>query len=55
MVRRASSARYQTVYDLLEEMADRRSVRPSFEDDVQNQRVLDAWERSAKKRRYEKV
>ena len=44
-----------TVYDLLEAMADRRSVRPSFEDGVQNQKVLDAWERSAKKRRWEKV
>jgi hypothetical protein len=36
-------------------MADRRSVRPSFEDGVKNQKVLDAWERSAKKRRWEKV
>jgi predicted dehydrogenase len=44
-----------TVHDLLEAMADRRSVRPSFEDGVRNQKVLDAWERSAKKRRWEKV
>jgi predicted dehydrogenase len=44
-----------TVYDLLDAMADRRSVRPDFEDGVRNQKVLDAWERSAKKRRWEKV
>jgi predicted dehydrogenase len=44
-----------TVYDLLEAIADRRSVRPDFEDGVRNQKVLDAWERSAKKRRWEKV
>jgi predicted dehydrogenase len=44
-----------TVYDLLEAIADRRPVRPDFEDGVRNQKVLDAWERSAKKRRWEKV
>jgi predicted dehydrogenase len=44
-----------TVHDLLEAIANRRSVRPDFEDGVRNQKVLDAWERSAKKRRWEKV
>jgi predicted dehydrogenase len=44
-----------TVHDLLEAMADRKPVRPDFEDGVRNQKVLDAWSRSASKRRWEKV
>ncbi len=44
-----------TVYDLLEAIADGESPRPHFEDGVRNQKVLDAWERSAESRRWEKV
>ena len=44
-----------TVYDLLEGMASGRSPRPNFEDGVANQRVLTAWEKSAKTKRWEKV
>jgi predicted dehydrogenase len=44
-----------TLYDLLEGIADGRSPRPDFEDGVRNQRVLAAWERSARRRRWERV
>lgn len=44
-----------TVYDLLEGIASGRSPRPNFEDGVRNQKVLEAWERSARSRRWEKV
>ncbi len=44
-----------TVYDLLEGIAGGASPRPDFEDGVRNQRVLDAWERSARSRRWEGV
>jgi len=44
-----------TVYDLLEGIASGRSPRPNFEDGVRNQRVLAAWERAARTRRWEKV
>jgi predicted dehydrogenase len=42
-----------TIYDLLEAIAAGGSVQPDFEDGVRNQRVLDAWERSAASRRWE--
>lgn len=32
-----------------------RRPRPDFEDGVRNQRVLEAWERSARSRRWEEV
>jgi predicted dehydrogenase len=41
-----------TVYDLLEGMAKGQSPRPNFEDGVANQRVLDAWEKSARTKRW---
>ncbi len=44
-----------TFYDLLEGIADGRSPRPTFEDGVRNQKVLAAWTRSARRRRWEKV
>ena len=44
-----------TVYDLLEGMAKGQSPKPNFEDGVANQRVLDAWEKSARTKRWEKV
>ena len=44
-----------TVYDLLEGMAGGRSPRPNFEDGVRNQRVLAAWEKAARTRRWVKV
>jgi predicted dehydrogenase len=44
-----------TVYDLLEGMRKGRSPKPDFEDGLRNQRVLAAWERSARSRRWEKV
>jgi predicted dehydrogenase len=44
-----------TVYDLLEAMAAGRIPRPSFEDGLANQRVLDAMERAARSRRWVKV
>lgn len=44
-----------TVYDLLEAMADDRIPEPSFVDGVKNQRVLEAIERSAATRRWQKV
>jgi predicted dehydrogenase len=44
-----------TVYDLLEGMAKGKSPQPNFADGVANQRVLAAWEKSARTRRWEKV
>lgn len=44
-----------TVYDLLEGIRKGRSPRPNFEDGVRNQKVLAAWEKSAKTRRWERV
>jgi predicted dehydrogenase len=44
-----------TVYDLLEGMAKGQSPRPNFEDGLANQRVLAAWEKSARTKRWEKV
>lgn len=44
-----------TVHDLLEGIATGRRPRPDFEDGVRNQRVLEAWERSARSRRWEEV
>ncbi|MGA7120560.1 MAG: hypothetical protein WBY94_10705, partial [Polyangiaceae bacterium] len=36
-----------TVYDFIGAINDRKQARPNFEDGLQNQRVLDAIERSA--------
>ena len=44
-----------TVYDLLEGIAKGKSPRPNFADGVANQRVLAAWEKSARSRRWQKV
>jgi predicted dehydrogenase len=44
-----------TVYDLLQGMARGRSPKPDFEDGVRNQRVLAAWEKAARSRRWETV
>ena len=44
-----------TVFDLLEGIRKGRSPRPDFEDGVRNQKVLAAWERSARSRRWERV
>jgi len=44
-----------TVYDLLQGMARGRSPKPDFEDGVKNQRVLAAWEKAARSRRWETV
>ena len=44
-----------TVYDLLEGIAKGRSPRPNFEDGVRNQKVLAAWEKAARTRRWERV
>jgi predicted dehydrogenase len=44
-----------TVYDLLKGIESGSSPRPNFEDGVQNQRVLEAWERSARTRQWENV
>lgn len=44
-----------TVFDLLEGMADDRLPEPNFVDGVKNQRVMDAIERSAKTRRWQKA
>jgi predicted dehydrogenase len=43
------------VYDLLEGIAKGRSPKPNFEDGVANQRVLDAWEKSARTKRWATV
>jgi predicted dehydrogenase len=44
-----------TVYDLLKAIDSRKIPTPNFEDGVRNQRVLDAIERSAKSKAWEKV
>jgi predicted dehydrogenase len=44
-----------TVFDLLEAIADGRTPSPSFVDGVRNQRVLEAFERAARTRRWVKV
>ncbi|MGH9752513.1 MAG: Gfo/Idh/MocA family protein [Blastocatellia bacterium] len=44
-----------TVYDLLKAVADGNVPTPNFDDGVRNQRALDAIERSAKSRQWEKV
>ncbi|MBI1763359.1 MAG: gfo/Idh/MocA family oxidoreductase, partial [Acidobacteria bacterium] len=44
-----------TVYDLLQAVASNKVPTPNFEDGVRNQKVLDAVERSAKSRSWEKV
>ena len=44
-----------TVYDLLAGIESGTSPRPSFEDGVRNQRVLDAIEKAAQSRRWIKV
>jgi predicted dehydrogenase len=44
-----------TVYDLLDGIAKGRSPRPHFEDGVRNQKVLAAWEKAARSRRWERV
>jgi predicted dehydrogenase len=44
-----------TVYDLLQAVAKNKVPTPNFEDGVRNQKVLDAIERSAKSRSWEKV
>ena len=44
-----------TVYDLLEGIRKGRSPRPNFEDGVRNQKVLAAWEKAARTRRWERV
>jgi predicted dehydrogenase len=44
-----------TVYDLLRAVDARKAPVPNFDDGVKNQRVLDAFERSAKSKQWEKV
>ncbi len=44
-----------TIADFVNGIVARKRVRPDFTDGVQNQRVLDAIERSAKTRRWIKV
>jgi predicted dehydrogenase len=44
-----------TVYDLLQGMARGRSPKPDFEDGLRNQKVLAAWEKAARSRRWERV
>jgi predicted dehydrogenase len=44
-----------TVYDLLEGIARGRSPKPDFEDGLRNQKVLAAWEKAARTRRWEMV
>jgi predicted dehydrogenase len=44
-----------TIYDLLEAIADGKIPRPSFEDGVANQSVLEAMERAARTRRWVSV
>ncbi len=44
-----------TIYDFLEGLAKGRPPRPDFEDGVRNQKVLAAWEKSARTRRWERV
>ena len=44
-----------TIADFIKAVAERKSVRPNFEDGLQNQRILDAVARSAKMRRWIKL
>ncbi len=44
-----------TVYDLIRAIADGKQPQPNFVDGLQNQRVLDAIERSANTRQWQKV
>jgi len=44
-----------TVYDFMRAIADGNQPRPNFEDGLQNQRVLEAIERSASSGRWEKI
>ncbi|MGH9835631.1 MAG: Gfo/Idh/MocA family oxidoreductase, partial [Blastocatellia bacterium] len=44
-----------TIYDLLNAVATRKNPSPNFDDGVKNQRVLNAIERSAKSKQWEKV
>ena len=44
-----------TLYDFLAGIAKGRSPRPNFDDGVRNQKVLAAWEKAARTRRWEKV
>jgi len=44
-----------TVFDLLEGIRKGRSPKPDFADGLENQKVLAAWERSARTRRFEAV
>jgi predicted dehydrogenase len=44
-----------TLYDFLAGLAKGRSPRPNFDDGVRNQKVLAAWEKAARTRRWEKV
>ena len=44
-----------TVFDLMRAIEAGEPAWPSFEDGVRNQKVLDAWERSAGSRRWERV
>ena len=41
-----------TVYDLLEAMADQKAPRPNFKDGLANQRVLEAMDQAARKKRW---
>lgn len=43
------------VYDLMEAIADSQIPSPNFEDGLRNQKVLDAMERSAKSKKWERV
>jgi predicted dehydrogenase len=44
-----------TVYDFIRAIADGKPPRPNFEDGLQNQRILDAIERSASTGQWEKI
>jgi predicted dehydrogenase len=44
-----------TIYDFIEAVVKRRSVQPTFADGLQNQKVLEAVEKSSKQRRWVKV
>jgi predicted dehydrogenase len=44
-----------TVYDFIRAISDRKQPRPNFEDGLQNQRVLDAIERSSKTQQWQKI
>jgi predicted dehydrogenase len=44
-----------TIYDFIRAVADRKQPRPNFQDGLQNQRVLDAIERSASTGQWQKI